>query len=128
MGRGIRALLCESTSFVFLIPSLSSISSSQLSFFKTVRAPKLRRMATEASSSPSSLTSSDGVNPPAPSPSASSAIDFLTLCHRLKVIFFPCKWISFWDIEKMLKSEKENCEFSFCFLMLGVYVYFFLDD
>ncbi|GAV82321.1 HD_3 domain-containing protein [Cephalotus follicularis] len=48
-------------------------------------------MASEASSSPSSVTSGHSINhsphnnkPPPPSSSASSAIDFLSLCHRLK--------------------------------------------
>ncbi|KAJ6993999.1 5'-deoxynucleotidase hdd1-like [Populus alba x Populus x berolinensis] len=42
-------------------------------------------MATQPSSSPSSLTTNDTAPPsPSPSPSPSSTIDFLSLCHRLK--------------------------------------------
>ncbi|XP_060171667.1 uncharacterized protein LOC132602889 [Lycium barbarum] len=59
-----------------LIPSLLVSSSSCLQFrfkqFRTSSSARVSRMATEASSSSSS------------SPSPSSAIDFLTLCHRLK--------------------------------------------
>ncbi|KAL3331737.1 hypothetical protein AABB24_032378 [Solanum stoloniferum] len=71
-------VLCKS-----LIPSLLSSSSSSISAqfrFKhfptssSSSSPRVSRMATEASSSSSSSAS----------PSPSSAIDFLTLCHRLK--------------------------------------------
>ncbi|KAK4337612.1 hypothetical protein RND71_042099 [Anisodus tanguticus] len=62
-------VLCKS-----FIPSLL-ISSSSLQFrFKYFRTPRVSRMATEASGSGSGFAS----------PSPSSAIDFLTLCHRLK--------------------------------------------
>ncbi|XP_061992052.1 uncharacterized protein LOC133710087 [Rosa rugosa] len=61
-----------------LKPTLTSASSSSSS--------RVRRMATEASSSPSSHTGGDAINPDptSSSPPASSAIDFLSLCHRLK--------------------------------------------
>ncbi|GMI97566.1 hypothetical protein like AT2G23820 [Hibiscus trionum] len=85
-------------SLAFLVPSFTS--SAQLSF-----KPFLTRTATAtaftflrmASSSSSSVTDGNDINPPPPSssndaapataaapPSASSAIDFLTLCHSLK--------------------------------------------
>ncbi|XP_049413127.1 uncharacterized protein LOC125876060 [Solanum stenotomum] len=72
-------VLCKS-----LIPSLLSSSSSfsaqfRFTYFPTSSSsssPRVSRMATEASSSSSSSSSA--------SPSPSSAIDFLTLCHRLK--------------------------------------------
>ena len=104
MGSVSRAWVCKSSSFVFLMPTLSSSSRSQLRF-KSVTAhspsPPHRRMGTEASSSPSPLTGGDAINPPAASsssssPSASAAIDFLSLCHRLKVrvnaiLLFGCR-------------------------------------
>ncbi|KAK6783647.1 hypothetical protein RDI58_017101 [Solanum bulbocastanum] len=70
-------VLCKS-----LIPSLLSSSSSISAQFRfkhfptssSSSSPRVSRMATEASSSSSSSAS----------PSPSSAIDFLTLCHRLK--------------------------------------------
>ncbi|XP_009626145.1 uncharacterized protein [Nicotiana tomentosiformis] len=75
-------VLCKSTSA--LIPSLASSASAHFRFkhFRTSSSsssssfsPRVSRMATEASSSSSSSSAS---------PSPSSAIDFLTLCHRLK--------------------------------------------
>ncbi|PON99281.1 Ribonuclease Y [Trema orientale] len=90
MGSVSRAAwLCKSSTLIFLMPSSLSSSSQRLRF-KSVTAhsssPKdHHRMATEASSSPSPLTGGDTINPPASSSSsASSAIDFLSLCHRLK--------------------------------------------
>ncbi|XP_024032437.1 HD domain-containing protein 2-like, partial [Morus notabilis] len=95
MGSVSRAWLCKSSSFVFLMPTLSS-STSHLRFKSvTAHTPSPNHhdhhsMATEASSSPSPLTSGDAITPPAPSSSSSSsssvsgAIDFLSLCHRLK--------------------------------------------
>ncbi|GMN62773.1 hypothetical protein TIFTF001_031853 [Ficus carica] len=94
MGSVSPAWVCKSSSFVFLLPTLFSSSHSQLRF-KSVTAhspsPPHRRMGTEASSSPSPLTGGDAINSPAASassssssPSASAAIDFLSLCHRLK--------------------------------------------
>ncbi|OIT20433.1 hypothetical protein A4A49_37956 [Nicotiana attenuata] len=75
-------VLCKST--IALIPSLASSTSPHFRFkhFRTSSSsnsssPRVSRMATEASSSSSSSSSSA-------SPSPSSAIDFLTLCHRLK--------------------------------------------
>lgn len=74
-----------SGSRVFLgIPSLASSQLRFNSFCTTTVASasssRVSGMASEASSS-SSPPNCDG-------PSASSAIDFLTLCHRLKVIHF----------------------------------------
>lgn len=94
MGSVSPAWVCKSSSFVFLLPTLFSSSHSQFRF-KSVTAhspsPPLRRMGTEASSSPSPLTGGDAINSPdasssssSSSPSASAAIDFLSLCHRLK--------------------------------------------
>nr|XP_023895709.1 HD domain-containing protein 2 isoform X1 [Quercus suber]XP_023895710.1 HD domain-containing protein 2 isoform X2 [Quercus suber] len=100
MGSGSRALVCKSASLVSLLvaPSLSTTSTSttpQLRF-KSSTSRLYRMAATEASSSSSSVTAGDGttINPPSssaananertPPPSASSAIDFLSLCHRLK--------------------------------------------
>ena len=89
------------SSRVFLgVPTLAS---SQLRFnsFRTITitstpSSRVFGMASEASSS----ANGDGV-------SASSAIDFLTLCHRLKVlystfsrfvVFFPSLWIRLWVV------------------------------
>ncbi|XP_062078517.1 uncharacterized protein LOC133783017 [Humulus lupulus] len=91
ISRGVVCVwFCKSSSLLFLRPSLSS-SQSQLRFNSVTAhtsSPKDHRMATEASSSPSPLTAGDGISPgdgPATSStSASSAIDFLSLCHRLK--------------------------------------------
>ena len=82
MGSGSRNLLCKSSSsaLLFLAPSFTS---AQLRF-NSFTPSKLRRMATQPSSSPSSLTTNDTASP-SPSPSPSSTIDFLSLCHRLKV-------------------------------------------
>ncbi|XP_034926815.1 uncharacterized protein [Populus alba] len=83
MGSGSRNLLCKSSSsaLLFLAPSFTS---AQLRF-NSFTPSKLRRMATQPSSSPSSLTTNDTAPPsPSPSPSPSSTIDFLSLCHRLK--------------------------------------------
>ncbi|KAG6770126.1 hypothetical protein POTOM_025796 [Populus tomentosa] len=81
MGSGSRNLLCKSSSsaLLFLAPSFTS---AQLRF-NSFTPSKLRRMATQPSSSPSSLTTNDTASP-SPSPSPSSTIDFLSLCHRLK--------------------------------------------
>ncbi|XWS27260.1 hypothetical protein CRYUN_Cryun26dG0099500 [Craigia yunnanensis] len=94
MGSGSRVFPCRASSLPFIVPSFTS--STQLSFKSfltrtTSLSPTaftLHRMASTSSSSP---TNSNDINPPAPSssndvapPSASSAIDFLTLCHRLK--------------------------------------------
>ncbi|KAL5537819.1 hypothetical protein UlMin_044393 [Ulmus minor] len=83
-----RSLLCKSSSLAFLMPS---ISTTQLRFNSVAAhspSPKGNRMATEASSSPSPVTSGDDINPPPASAtssgSASSAIDFLSICHQLK--------------------------------------------
>ncbi|KAB1204792.1 HD domain-containing protein 2 [Morella rubra] len=96
-------------SLVFLIPSLSvpvipvrgklirfkSSSSPTHERKKSSSSPtttsSLSRMATEASSTSSSVAAGDGFSPsangdsaPSSASSASSAIDFLSLCHRLK--------------------------------------------
>ncbi|KAH9806180.1 5'-deoxynucleotidase [Citrus sinensis] len=91
MGSGSRGLLlCKSSSsLVFLIPSFTC---NNLRFNKTIANSRAHRMATEASSSSSSFTGGDSINPLASSSvngaafssSSSSAIDFLSLCHRLK--------------------------------------------
>ncbi|KAJ4709459.1 HD domain-containing protein 2 [Melia azedarach] len=92
MGSRCRVLLCKSSSFVFLIPSFSS---TQLGFTKTIANSRAYRMATEASASSSSVTGGDSIKPldsavnngvpsSSSSSSASSAIDFLSLCHQLK--------------------------------------------
>lgn len=78
---------------------------------------RFSRMATEASpssSSSSSVTDGHGINSPANgetvSSPASSAIDFLFLCHRLKVItpiytlFFLCCLVA----EKMREKKREK--------------------
>ncbi|KAL5773017.1 hypothetical protein ACOSP7_012633 [Xanthoceras sorbifolium] len=91
MGSGSRGvLLCKSSSsLVFLGPSLASTQLSQLRFNKSIAASRAHRMATEATSS-SSVTGSDCISPLDSSlasndtPLSSSAIDFLSLCHRLK--------------------------------------------
>ncbi|XP_050373376.1 uncharacterized protein LOC126791029 [Argentina anserina] len=78
-----RVFLCKS---LLLTPSL--FSSPLTSFKPTFPSPpppsssRPHRMATEASSSPSSNTTGDPTS--SSPPSASSAIDFLSLCHRLK--------------------------------------------
>lgn len=94
MGSGSRGLLlCKSSSsLVFLIPSFTC---NNLRFNKTIASSRAHRMATEASSSSSSVTGGDSINPLASSSvngaafssSSSSVIDFLSLCHRLKVLF-----------------------------------------
>lgn len=89
MGSGCRgALLCKSSSLAFLIPS--SFTSSHLRFNKSITNSNSYRMATGASSSSASVTGGDTVNSSVnkgAAPSASSAIDFLSLCHSLKVFF-----------------------------------------
>ncbi|KAK4604888.1 hypothetical protein RGQ29_013091 [Quercus rubra] len=98
MSSGSRALVCKSASLVSLIvaPSLSTTSTTPQLRFKSSTSRLYRMAATEASSSSSSVTAGDGttINPPSssaananertPPSSASSAIDFLSLCHRLK--------------------------------------------
>ncbi|XP_030954964.1 HD domain-containing protein 2 [Quercus lobata] len=98
MGSGSRALVCKSASLVSLIfaPSLCTTSATPQLRFKSSTSRLYRMAATEASSSSSSFTAGDGttINPPSssaananertPPSSASSAIDFLSLCHRLK--------------------------------------------
>ncbi|KAJ6698699.1 METAL-DEPENDENT PHOSPHOHYDROLASE [Salix purpurea] len=81
MGSRSRNLLCKSSSSTLLFLSPSS-TSAQLRF-NSFTPSKRRSMATQPSSSASSLTTNDTASP-SPSPSPSSAIDFLSLCHRLK--------------------------------------------
>ncbi|KAJ6330794.1 hypothetical protein OIU76_009398 [Salix suchowensis] len=81
MGSRSRNLLCKSSSSTLLFLSPSS-TSAQLRF-NSFTPSKRRSMATQPSSSASSLTANDTASP-SPSPSPSSAIDFLSLCHRLK--------------------------------------------
>ncbi|XP_021895164.1 uncharacterized protein LOC110812651, partial [Carica papaya] len=96
-----KVLFCKAaSSLVFLVPSLSSAQlrfNSVTTCSTTPSNPRVHRMATEASSSSSPATNGNAINHPsssandraAPS-SASSAIDFLSLCQRLKVsIFVP---------------------------------------
>ncbi|XP_021275732.1 HD domain-containing protein 2 [Herrania umbratica] len=103
MGSGSRVLPCRASSLAFLVPSFTS--STRLSFksflTRTSLSPSASTLHPMASSSSSSVTNGNNINPPAPSSSsdrapaaaaaaaatpssASSAIDFLTLCHRLK--------------------------------------------
>ncbi|KAI9192822.1 hypothetical protein LWI28_028132 [Acer negundo] len=97
MGSGSQGVLLfkSSSTLVSLSPSLASTQLSRLGFSKSIATSKAYRMAaTEASSSSSSsvsdghginpLDSSSASNGTAFSSSASSAIDFLSLCHRLK--------------------------------------------
>ncbi|XVF47836.1 hypothetical protein PTKIN_Ptkin03bG0142900 [Pterospermum kingtungense] len=103
MGSGSRVFSCSrASSLAFLVPSLASASSTQLSFKslldRTSLSPTAFTLHRMASSSSSSVTNGNNIVPPAssssndvaaastttPPPSASSAIDFLTLCHRLK--------------------------------------------
>ncbi|KAI4344342.1 hypothetical protein L6164_011578 [Bauhinia variegata] len=93
MGSAGRVLLCKSVALLYLIPSLPS---TQLKFNSAAAhawsptATRVYSMAAEASSSPSSSfsTTSGHSNPSSMvhdgAPSASSAIDFLSICHRLK--------------------------------------------
>uniref|UniRef100_A0A2N9EMH3 5'-deoxynucleotidase n=1 Tax=Fagus sylvatica TaxID=28930 RepID=A0A2N9EMH3_FAGSY len=99
MSSGSRALLCRSTSLASLVVK-PSLSTTQLSFKSLTATPhssssqphpttsRVYRMATEASSSSSSVTAGDdpssSANAEIAPSSASSAIDFLLLCHRLK--------------------------------------------
>ncbi|KAF7838103.1 HD domain-containing protein 2-like [Senna tora] len=90
---GSRVLVCKSVSLIFSVPP--SLSSTQLKS-KSLASKLYHRMAAAASSSSSSVkTNAGNVNHSAPPPSspavddgappsASSAIDFLSLCHRLK--------------------------------------------
>jgi hypothetical protein len=115
MGIASRVLL------VFPRPSLNTAPLR----FKSVAAPysssptttsRLSRMATEAtpsSSSSSSVTAGHGINSPANgetvSSPASSAIDFLFLCHSLKVItpiynFLSCCLAT----EKMWEKRRQS--------------------
>ncbi|KAK0599963.1 hypothetical protein LWI29_010236 [Acer saccharum] len=84
---------------VFLFSSLASTQLSRLRFNKTFAASKTYRMAATEASSSSSVSGDDCVNPldsslsingTAFSSSASSAINFISLCHRLKVL--KCFW------------------------------------
>ncbi|KAK0571790.1 hypothetical protein LWI29_021614 [Acer saccharum] len=97
MGSGSRGVLLfkSSSSLVSLSPSLASTQLSRLGFSKSIATSKVYRMAAIDASSSSSSSVSDGhcINPldsssasngTAFSSSASSAIDFLSLCHRLK--------------------------------------------
>ncbi|XP_044463384.1 5'-deoxynucleotidase HDDC2-like [Mangifera indica] len=91
MGSGCRgALLCKSSSLTFLIPSF--FTSSYLRFNKSITNSNSCRMATEDSSSSSAafvaggdtISSSANEGAAHSAASASSAIDFLSLCHSLK--------------------------------------------
>ncbi|XVE98657.1 hypothetical protein REPUB_Repub03eG0125900 [Reevesia pubescens] len=102
MGNGNRVFSFSyraSSSLAFLVPSFTS--STQLNFksflTRTPFSPTAFTLHRMASSSSSSVPNGNDIIPPAPSssndvaasaaspsPSASSAIDFLTLCHRLK--------------------------------------------
>ncbi|EOY31562.1 Metal-dependent phosphohydrolase isoform 1 [Theobroma cacao] len=103
MGSGSRVFPCRASSLAFLVPSFTS--STRLSFksllTRTSRSPSASTLHRMASSSNSSVTNGGNINPPAASSSsdgapavaaaaaatpssASSAIDFLSLCHRLK--------------------------------------------
>lgn len=79
-------LFCKS---LLLTPSL--VSAPIRFSFKSISSPsstsRVHRMATEASSSPSSNADREATSSSSSAP-ASSAIDFLSLCHRLKVIKF----------------------------------------
>lgn len=153
-GTGSRTLLCKSSSLVFLLPSFSSTRLRLKSItFQGPSSFRLCRMATGASSSSPSLTSGDAGKPPATSangngadssspssPSASSTIDFLSLCHRLKVhklhwvisywllIIFKYFLFRVWMTRKFLKLENNFLSlFSFyvvCHLHIYVFVFF----
>ncbi|XP_012460514.1 uncharacterized protein LOC105780628 [Gossypium raimondii] len=92
MGSGSRIVFpCRAFSLAFLVPSFTSSTQLSLKSFlaHTSLPPTAFSFLRMASSSSSSLTNGNDINPSndaaAPSPpSASSAIDFLTLCHRLK--------------------------------------------
>ncbi|KAK8597982.1 hypothetical protein V6N13_095374 [Hibiscus sabdariffa] len=105
MGNGSRLVFpcrASASSPAFLLPSFTSSSQSQLSFksflTRTPPSPAAVTFLRMASSSPSSVSDGNVIHPPPPSssndaasatfaaapPSASSAIDFLTLCHSLK--------------------------------------------
>ncbi|XP_002534456.3 5'-deoxynucleotidase HDDC2 isoform X1 [Ricinus communis] len=95
MGSGSRVVLCKTSSSLNLFAP-AAFTASHLSFKSFLlsspatnsRLHHNHRMATEASSSASSVNDGDNVipslaNDAAPS-SSSSAIDFLSLCHSLK--------------------------------------------
>ncbi|KAG8501170.1 hypothetical protein CXB51_003269 [Gossypium anomalum] len=97
MGSGSRIVFpCRAFSLAFLVPSFTSSTQLSLKSFlaHTSLPPTAFSFLRMASSSSSSLTNGNDINPSndaaAPSlPSASSAIDFLTLCHRLKDVQNP---------------------------------------
>uniref|UniRef100_A0A2P2JKF0 Catalytic n=1 Tax=Rhizophora mucronata TaxID=61149 RepID=A0A2P2JKF0_RHIMU len=87
-SRSRAAWLCKS---YLLVSSLepSAITRTQLRFKSTAANSRFHRMATEASTSSPTPTDGDNGshssgNDSATSSSASSAVDFLSLCHRLK--------------------------------------------
>ncbi|GLT97586.1 hypothetical protein SLE2022_151430 [Rubroshorea leprosula] len=92
MGIGSRVFASKSNPLVFLLPSLASTQLNFKSILNRTPSPtttfRVQRMSSRASASPSSITGGDDNNRPAPAAnaevSASSAIDFLSLCHRLK--------------------------------------------
>ncbi|XP_028791359.1 HD domain-containing protein 2 isoform X1 [Neltuma alba] len=96
MSSGNRVLLCKSvSSLIFTIPSCLSCTQLRSKFvaaraWSPAASRLYRRMAAAASSFPSSVNTTSGNVNASSSPvddaasSASSAIDFLSLCHRLK--------------------------------------------
>ncbi|XWS73155.1 hypothetical protein CRYUN_Cryun02cG0101300 [Craigia yunnanensis] len=95
MGSGSRVFHCRVSSLAFLVPSFGT--STQLSFksfltrTRSSLSPTAFTLHRMASSSSSSVTNGNNIIPPAPSSSNDvsvtpppSAVDFLTLCHRLK--------------------------------------------
>lgn len=104
MGSGSLVLiLCKPSPLAFLAPTL--IPSTHLNRLRSAPRSSFRRMA--SSSAPPAAggdaidphSNNNGTSPspspspssssPSPCPSAASAVDFLTLCHRLKVPFSP---------------------------------------
>ncbi|XP_038710337.1 5'-deoxynucleotidase HDDC2 isoform X2 [Tripterygium wilfordii] len=84
---GGRFLLCKSSSLVFLLPSSYATQFRFKSFSSSPKNPKLNRMAAEASLSSSSFINNDDNTTALAADNGSttsSAIDFLSLCHRLK--------------------------------------------
>ncbi|KAH9654184.1 5'-deoxynucleotidase [Citrus sinensis] len=85
MGSGSRGLLlCKSSSsLVFLIPSFTC---NNLRFNKTIASSRAHRMATEASSSSSSVTGGDSINPLASSSVNGAAFSSSSSCIKMAIV------------------------------------------
>lgn len=83
-----RVFFCKSLSLVFLVPSFTR-SSLRFTYSAATASPPNRAIHCMASDSPQSGHGSVSPPPPnvaaVPTSSVSSAIDFLSLCTRLKV-------------------------------------------